>query len=149
MSATLTRLRLNQSRPRPSVHVIELGYCGDTQHTTKLDEKRAQHRDLVQALNDTRNFTTHLHVLTLGRAGTIPVALHDLMVGTLGIPHTAATRCAQKLHCHSIKWVEKLYHHRLLCDSPHPTDPTVPSQPIHNMNPLTRRTKRLIPGRPP
>jgi ribonuclease HI len=91
--------------PRPNdaytVHLVEVGYCGDLNHARKREEKQEQHTRLIAALQ-ARGWAVKLHVITLGHSGTLPKYLHKTLMD-LGATSTAAKACAAKLHIHAVQ----------------------------------------------
>ena len=125
-------------------HIMEVGYCCDTNHEDKDLQKQQQHatlRDLLQAeypLPDIR-----YHSIPLGRCGTIPASLASTLKD-LGLPSGKATCIAEDLHVHAVHWLEQMFNHRNQADAPHTHDgPHLP-----NLNPLRRQGLRARKHRP-
>jgi hypothetical protein len=103
------------------IHVIEVGYGSDTNHSDKETEKMAQHHAFLAKLREQefcRNggASVFYHVITLGRCGTVPASLSDLLQTHLGVGESQATTCIRKLHRNAVHWVQKFYIHRMSSD---------------------------------
>jgi ribonuclease HI len=91
------------------IYLLEVGYTGDLRHSTKQDDKEAQHETLAQELRDAG---WHVHygkyeVITLGVGGTIHKNLHTTL-STLGVPNPDIKRISQELHHHAVHWLHKI-----------------------------------------
>jgi hypothetical protein len=100
-------------RPCHPIFLLEIGYCNDVKHARKIAEKSDQHEQCAQALR-AAGWTVHYPhlpppahappnsapastIITLGHTGTITKYLTPTLKA-LGVPATAATTCAEKLH---------------------------------------------------
>ena len=132
-NATHQELRYNLNF-RYKFHILEVGYCCDTNHEEKDLEKQQQHtnlRDLLQAEYPLAKI--EYHTIPLGRCGSIPASLVPTLEG-LGLPHPKATSITEDLHIHALHWLEQMFNHRNLADMPRTTEgPHLP-----NLNPLRR-----------
>ena len=115
-------------------HIFEVGYCSDTDSTSKEAEKRDQHKRL-EILLMSQGLKVEYHAIPLGRCGTIPACLPTLLKSTLGMDSTSIAGCTRKLHRHAVRFVETMYQARQCVDNP-----TAGGAPLPNLNPLTRRT---------
>lgn len=128
------------------IHIIEVGYCGDTQRAEKEEEKKMQHQALTLLLRANGHRVT-THVIVLGRCGTIPLSLRTLLRDSLGdLDSARAAKCAKKLSRNAVAWVEKMYAARQGVDRPaQPTTTQNPSQAPKglNLNPLVRKRRPM------
>ena len=83
------------------IHIVEVGYCSDTNHEVKLREKAAQHARLITCLQTARH-TVYSHVITLGTTGTLPQHTLPTLIA-LGVARQAATKLLKRLHTHAIQ----------------------------------------------
>ena len=91
---------------RHIIHIVEVGYCSDTNHEVKLMAKAQQHQQLVTALREA-NHTVHMHLITLGTTGTIRQdTLNTLR--DLGVAGDHAPRLLRKLHANAIHYVSSI-----------------------------------------
>ena len=81
------------------IHIVEIGYCGDTNHHVKIRQKELQHASLVEKLKHAHHRVRH-HVITLGTTGTIHSALMTTM-DALGVERAAQIKLVAKLHRHA------------------------------------------------
>ena len=116
-------------------HILEVGYCCDTNQEDKDLEKQQQHatlRDLLAAEFPTARIK--YYTVPLGRAGAIPASLVPTLKD-LGLTSCKATFIAEDLHIHALQCLEQMFNHRNLVDAPHTADgPRLP-----NLNPLKHR----------
>ncbi len=112
------RLMLNKTKY--VVHIMEVGYCSDIDHASKDTEKAVQHEHLANMLRES-GFTVQYHTITLGRTGTIPLSVTNLLKTTLKLNSRSTDKCTKKLSRHAVHWVEKMYVHRQVLErsSPH------------------------------
>ena len=91
------------SRTRKTVHIIEVGYCGDLRHGSKQAEKSEQHAELARLLRAAHWTVQYgaMEAVTLGAGGTIRSDLAKLLA-ELGVPKDRATACALWLHKHAV-----------------------------------------------
>ena len=91
------------AQPHPGeqyeIHIVEIGYCGDTNHHVKIRQKELQHASLVAALKRAHHRVRH-HVVTLGTTGTIHSALTTTL-DALGVERAAQIKLMAKLHRHA------------------------------------------------
>ena len=111
-------LKLNKTKY--TFHIMELGYCSDIDHASKDTEKAVQHEHLANMLRES-GFTVQYHTITLGRTGTIPLSVTNLLKTTLKLDSRSTDKCTQKLSRHAVHWVEKMYVHRQVLErsAPH------------------------------
>ena len=64
------------------IHIVEIKYCRDTDRTGKQQEGAAQHEVLTRKLREKYPGRVHMHVITLGVAGTI---YNDIIIGYTGL----------------------------------------------------------------
>ena len=86
-----------------TVHIIEVGYGADTNHTGKQHEKAQQHQRLAEELRSAGwrvEYTPHT-AISLGFAGTIRKDLLPLLTD-LGVSHHHARKCCDALHDHAV-----------------------------------------------
>jgi ribonuclease HI len=89
----------NESKPRKA-YLVELGYCSDTNHHIKYQEKSLQHKEFQRILEQ-QGFLVHYLVFTIGTTGTIPTTTITNL-STLGISREHADKLIYKLHKESI-----------------------------------------------
>ena len=82
------------------IWIVEGGYCLDTRHEEKLQEKEAQHTALEVALKMYGDDVTVLPII-LGVSGSIYKTTKHA-VGQLGIEHGPANELLRKLHDHAL-----------------------------------------------
>jgi len=82
------------------IWILELGYCSDTNHATKAEDKHAQHTQLVAGLR-LAGYLVHYLVVTIGTTGTIPRTFVTSMT-TLGLTNLEILPLADQLHHHSV-----------------------------------------------
>jgi len=82
------------------IWILELGYCSDTNHATKAEDKHAQHTQLVAGLR-LAGYLVHYLVVTIGTTGTIPRTFVTSMT-TLGLTNLETLTLADQLHHHSV-----------------------------------------------
>ena len=136
-----------QNNPKYTFHILEVGYCCDTNHDEKDLEKQQQHATLRDLLREEFPLARiKYHTIPLGRCGAAPASLVPTLKDQLGLPGQRAVAIAEDLTVHALHWLEKMYNHRNLVDAPHTGDgPALP-----NLNPLRRRgPRRAPPSAPP
>jgi hypothetical protein len=107
-----TRQYIYANRHRLTVHIIEVGYCGDLNHESKDFDKRAQHAELVTLIRSS-GLTVKFHdPVTLGRCGSIPVSFITMMRHQFGLSSNQAETAAFNLNRHAVQWVDKMYTQR-------------------------------------
>ena len=142
------RALVQRRAKRIKVHIIEAGYCADTSHAEKDDEKAAQHTTVVRILTGQpdpnqpsppqRNLDTSFDrsrvlyhpPVTLGRTGTLPASLITTMKNHLGVSSATATECMSKLTRHAVHYVEKFYKNRYATMGQHGKAPHGPKPPM-------------------
>ena len=142
------RALVKRRAKRIKIHIIEAGYCGDTSHAEKDDEKAAQHTTVVRILTGQpdpnqpspppRNLNTHFDhnrvfyhpPVTLGRTGTLPASLLTTMKNHLGVNSGATNDCMGKLTRHAVHYVEKFYKNRHATMGQHGNAPHGPKPPM-------------------
>ena len=85
----------DESKPRKA-YLVELGYCSDTNHQIKFQEKSVQHKELQRILQQ-QGFLVHYLVFTIGTTGTIPIPTITNL-STLGISREHVDKLISKLH---------------------------------------------------
>ena len=84
---------------------VEGGYTADIRHHEKIQKKREQHKQLMQALT-LRGHDARLMVFTSGVGGSIfQQAKDDLK--ELGVDTTTSRRVLRDIHLHSVEYVAK------------------------------------------
>ena len=83
------------------MHIAEVGYCSDLRHAEKQAEKRAQHAQLVSALEAEGWRVKLAPPITLGVGGTVCADMGKTLLG-LGVGADHARVCAAKLHTHAV-----------------------------------------------
>ena len=86
-----------------TVHIIEVGYCGDLGHAAKRLAKEDQHRELAAALQEAGWKVAYGqdHIITVGVGGTI----HNGTIPTLqdlGVTKAAAQACMRSIHTNTV-----------------------------------------------
>ena len=94
------------SAQKLAITIIEVGYCSDTNHAVKRQEKAEQHKQLVRALQAAGHTVTY-HLITLGTTGTIPTSTLTTLTN-LGIATPQATRTLTKLHLNAVACADNL-----------------------------------------
>ena len=103
------------------MEMVEVGYCSDTNHETKIQEKQEQHKQLLTILREAGH-TVRYHPITLGTTGTIRVeALTTLQQLGLTLPH--ALKTMNKLHQNAISSATDIIRARRIREWQGPTDP--------------------------
>ncbi len=97
------------------IWVIEGGYTSDTRHAEKVQEKKEQHRTLLQAL-EVQGFDTKLAILTLGVGGTLYKPTKDAL-RDVGITPAEMKTLLKDLHLHSIECLHNIVIQRRMLDS--------------------------------
>eukprot|EP00798_Chlamydomonas_sp_ICE-L_P014832 gene14832-biopygen23857 len=85
----------DESKPRKA-YLVELGYCSDTNHQIKFQEKSVQHKELQRILQQ-QGFLVHYLVFIIGTTGTIPIPIITNL-STLGISREHVDKLISKLH---------------------------------------------------
>jgi ribonuclease HI len=109
------RARLLQKANSCKIHIFEVGYCGDTRHEDKDEEKTKQHSELATLLQSVEfgSLKVKQHPpITLGRAGTIPSTLITTFKEVFGLNTHKAEECSKALARHAIQSLNKMYTHR-------------------------------------
>ena len=100
----------NGDTPTPGVkqtiHIVEVGYCSDTNHEVKLLAKAQQHQQLAEALR-AAGHDVRMHLITLGTTGTIRQDTLNT-VRDLGVEGDHAPRLLMKLHANAIHYVQSI-----------------------------------------
>lgn len=89
--------------PAHPIHLVEIGYCSDTNHHVKFISKNKQHatlRDLLKA----QGYKVEVTVITLGTTGTIPKHAYQAL-NDLGMEHLDVLALLNKLNTHSVKYL--------------------------------------------
>ena len=82
------------------MEMVEVGYCSDTNHAVKIQEKEQQHALLLKILRKAGH-TVNYHPITLGTTGTTrKETLSTLKQLGLTLPH--ALKTMNKLHYNAI-----------------------------------------------
>jgi len=89
-----------------SMKIVEGGYCPDTRYEEKLQDKRAQHKALEEALKDYGYNVTTLPII-VGQSGS-PYHTTSDALAKIGIEHGPAGKVMSKLHEHSILTFHKI-----------------------------------------
>jgi hypothetical protein len=92
-----------EDRSNYTVHIIEVGYCADTQLDLKQHEKAQQHQQLADLLSGAGwnvQYTT-LQALSLGYCGAIRKDLAKAMQ-SVGVEHKDASTLCTRLHWHAV-----------------------------------------------
>jgi hypothetical protein len=90
-------------KSRHKIQVIELGYCSDFNWKQKLEEKKAQHQELIAALRED-GWEVEEHYIVLGTKGTI---YKDTLatLQQLGLAHKRALALMATLNIHAVTWL--------------------------------------------
>ena len=97
-------------RSDKQIWILELGYCSDTNHATKADDKHEQHAQLVKCLTDA-GYYVHFIVVTVGTTGTIPKTFLTSMA-TLGLTSLQTLSLADSIHHHTTDFFQTILHSR-------------------------------------
>jgi len=97
------------SRAYP-IHLVEVGYCSDTNHSVKYAQKQAQHAQLLNVLR-TQGYRVDLTVVTLGTTGTIPTTTFQNLE-RLGMDFSSVTTLLHKLHLLTVKHLGHIVYER-------------------------------------
>jgi hypothetical protein len=92
-----------EDRSNYTVHIIEVGYCADTQHNLKQHEKAQQHQQLADMLIEAGwkvQYTT-LQALSLGYCGAIRKDFTKALQ-SVGIEPKDASNLCTRLHWHAV-----------------------------------------------
>ena len=121
-------VRLRSKRIR--IHILEVGYCADTSHSEKNEEKAEQHAKVVHILTApykpiggpdyaplkrgpfARESVTYHPPITLGRTGSLPSSLPNTLKQHFRMGPAAVKSCMAQLTRHSASSVESFYKHR-------------------------------------
>jgi ribonuclease HI len=98
--------------PYCKIHIFEVGYCRDTDHKQKDDDKQEQHAQLEKLLRSYGRTALYHPPITLGRTGTIPSSLIKTLRDIIGLTAPKADVTAKALARHAIRYLDKLYTHR-------------------------------------
>ncbi len=96
-------------RAEHTVHILEIGYTANTNHTAKQNDKAQQHEYLATALADAGwqvRYTTQ-EAISLGFGGTIRKDLPPLLI-ELGASGQAAKTCCNDLHDHAVHMLNSI-----------------------------------------
>jgi ribonuclease HI len=88
------------------MEMVEVGYCSDTNHDVKLQEKEQQHAQL-QALLKEAGHTVRYHAITLGTTGTTRKETLETLQ-QLGLALPQALQTMNKLHQNAISSVSDI-----------------------------------------
>jgi ribonuclease HI len=85
------------------IQLIEVGYCSDFNWKKKLEDKKQQHAELINALR-AEGWETEEHYIILGSKGTI---LKDATTAfqKLGLTKTQAVKLMSSLNIHTVNWL--------------------------------------------
>lgn len=111
------------------IHIIEVGYCSDSGHAQKLQDKHAQHSKLLTALRQ-EGWTVHdnrVSVILLGTVGTIFQPCSDILK-SLKIPAHIVKLTLRTLSIHAVKTAHSIVLARRALERPTP-DPQPPRPP--------------------
>ncbi len=109
-----------------SIQIVEGGYCPDTRYEEKLQENKAQHKALEEALKDYGCNVTTLPII-LGQSGPqYHTTFHAL--AKIGIEHGPASKVTSKLHEHSVLTFHKILTYRRVLER-EKTDKTRQNRP--------------------
>ena len=86
--------------------MVDVGYCSDTNHDVKLQQKEQQHAQLLALLKNAGH-TVRYHAITLGTTGTTrKETLDTLQQLGMALPH--ALKTMNKLHQNAISSVNDI-----------------------------------------
>ena len=104
----------SQSR-QLKVWLLEGGYTSDTRLPEKIEEKRQQHKILLQAL-EMQGFSARLLILTCGVGGTFYKRTQDYLehVGTGSVE---MKKLLKDIHLHSVECLHNIFVQRRKLDS--------------------------------
>ena len=103
------------------MEMVEVGYCSDTNHDVKIQEKQQQHKQLLELLR-AAGHTVRYHTITLGTTGTIRnETLESLQQMGLTLPHAQKTMI--KLHKNAIDSEQSIFRARRIREWQGPMDP--------------------------
>ena len=106
---------------RLHMDMVEVGYCSDTYHDVKIQEKQQQHAQLLGILREAGH-TVRYHTITLGTTGTIrKETLDTLQQMGLTLPH--ALKTLNKLHKNAIDSAQSIIRARRIREWQGSTDP--------------------------
>ena len=132
---------------RMKIHILEVGYCADTLHSEKNEEKATQHAKVVNILTEpykpiggldgaplrsapfARESVIYHPPITLGRTGSLPASLPTTMKKHMHLGPAAVKGCTTQLTRHSVHYVEKFYKHRCASMGTMHGAPPPPQQP--------------------
>jgi len=83
------------------IHLVEVGYCSDTNHEVKHTQKQAQHARLLTLLKD-QGYKADLTIITLGTTSTIPISAFSNLE-SLGLDHHTVDTLLHRLHRLAVK----------------------------------------------
>ena len=98
------------------VWIVEVGYCSDTRHLDKLQEKTRQHRQLQSLLMD-KGFKVTCLPIILGNSDAIYSTTESSLLQH-GISHKAAQSLMLKLSDHAARYLHKLIKTRRQLEHP-------------------------------
>ena len=100
-AAEIQQAHLNKAHHK--IQIIEVGYTSDFRWKEKLEEKKAQHQTLIQALRDNQ-WEVEEHYIVLGSKGAI---YNDTLttLQTLGLRKAQALALMCSLHIHAINYL--------------------------------------------
>ena len=101
------------------IHIVEIKYCRDTDRAAKQQAGASQHEVLASRLRQTYPGRVHVHVITLGVAGTIYSDMIEALT-TMQVGKREALRCAGKLHAHAATYVHNIMHTKWSQEHQHP-----------------------------
>ena len=104
----------SQSRQR-KVWLLEGGYTPDTRHQEKIEEKRQQHKTLLNAL-EIQGYRTQLLILTFGVGGTIYKRTQDYLEDT-GVGPVEMKKLLKDIHLQSVEYLHNIVVQRRQLDS--------------------------------
>jgi exonuclease III/ribonuclease HI len=90
----------------PTLHVVEVKYCRDTDRSWQAENAERQHRELMELLRQAGHRVEQTTIL-LGVGGTIYKDSIDSLT-KLGVDKETAKRVMEKVHIYSVKQVYKL-----------------------------------------
>ena len=109
-------------KEKHTVYILEVGYCGDTQHDIKAHEKAEQHKRLADLLREEGWHVRYcdVHAISLGYAGTIRKNLMQCLTQELGMPTSQADALCRALHIHAVESTSHIITARRATEKQHP-----------------------------
>ena len=101
------------------IHIVEIKYCRDTDRAARQQAGAAQHEVLARRLRQKYPGRVHVHVITLGVAGTIYNDMIEMLVA-MQVAKREAQRCAKKLHVHATTYVHNIMKTKWSQERQHP-----------------------------